>query len=140
MKQLYLFEYKDENDLRKKERNVKKYNMLAYKKWYFEYYPKLKEGEFIGEIVDINKKENYKTYEMKLPTDAMFSKVHGDIVVHYTVYETKKTIMLTNITPEEVLEGNHTTELPSYKGVVITKENASKDIFKINLLNMINKD
>ena len=31
MKKNYIFEYLDENDFRKKERSVRKYNMLAYK-------------------------------------------------------------------------------------------------------------
>ena len=31
----YIFEYLDENDFRKKERSVRKYNMLAYKKLTF---------------------------------------------------------------------------------------------------------
>ena len=31
MKQSYIFEYQNENDFRKKERSVRKYNMLAYK-------------------------------------------------------------------------------------------------------------
>lgn len=34
--------------LRKKERAIKKYNMLAYKKLVFEIYPSLREGNFIG--------------------------------------------------------------------------------------------
>ena len=32
MKQGYIFEYLNENDFRYKERTVRKYNMLAYKK------------------------------------------------------------------------------------------------------------
>ena len=40
-KNMYIFEYLDENDFRKKERSVRKYNMLAYKKLTFDYYPKL---------------------------------------------------------------------------------------------------
>ena len=38
MKQGYIFEYLNENDFRKNERTVRKYNMLAYKKLTFEYY------------------------------------------------------------------------------------------------------
>ena len=40
MKDNYVFEYLNENDFRVKERSVRKYNMLAYKKMMFEYYPK----------------------------------------------------------------------------------------------------
>ena len=39
MMNTYIFEYLDENDFRKKERSVRKFNMLAYKKLTFTYYP-----------------------------------------------------------------------------------------------------
>ena len=85
VKDNYLFEYINENEFRKYERSLKKYNMLAYKKLYFSYYPSFKEGKFLGEIVSVNEQNNSKNYELKLPTDIMFSKVHGDIKLHYTV-------------------------------------------------------
>ena len=139
MKDTYVFEYKDENDFRKKERSVRKYNMLAYKKLYFEYYPKLKEGNFLGDLVIDNLKEKTKSYELKLPTDEIFKKVHGEITLHYTVYEDMHIILLTNITPEEALTESHRKELNTYKGVMVSKSNAEKDIFKINLLEMLGK-
>ena len=74
MKQTYIFEYQNENDFRKKERTVRKYNMLAYKKLVFEYYPEIRNGNFLGELVSVNKKENTKSYELKLPTDELFAK------------------------------------------------------------------
>ena len=37
MKGSYIFEYLNENEFRKLERSVKKYNMLAYKKLVFEF-------------------------------------------------------------------------------------------------------
>ena len=49
----YVIEYLNENEFRKKERAVKKYNMLAYKKLIFEFYPSMREGEFLGVIVSI---------------------------------------------------------------------------------------
>ena len=107
----YHFEYVDENEFRKKERSVRKYNMLAYT----------------------------KNYELKLPTDALFSKVHGDITLHYTVYEDSKIVLLTNITPDSILEEGHRSELATYKGVMISKTNAQKDMFKVNLLNALNQ-
>ena len=78
MKSTYLFDYVNENEFKKLERAIKKYNMLAYKKLYFEYYPALKEGNFLGKLISTNKKNNTKTYELKLPTDALFSKVQSD--------------------------------------------------------------
>ena len=137
MRETYAFDYINENEFKKLERSLKKYNMLAYKKLYFEYYPKLKEGNFIGELIGTNKIKNNATYELKLPTDVMFSKVHGDIKLHYVVYEKEKIIMLDTITPEDILTEGHQSELVTYKGVMVSKEHSDKDIFKINLLNMI---
>ena len=54
----YHFEYVDENEFRKKERSVRKYNMLAYKKLTFEYYPKIREGNFLGKLVETSSKDN----------------------------------------------------------------------------------
>lgn len=139
MKETYVFEYINENEFHKLERSLKKYNMLAYKKLYFDFYPKLKEGNLLGEIVSTNKEKNTVTYELKLPTDALFSKVHGDIKLHYIVYENDKILMLDTLTPEDILTEGHQSELVTYKGVMVSKEHSEKDIFKINLLNMINK-
>ena len=46
-------------------------------------------------------------------------------------------ILLKTITPEDLLIEGHNTELGAYKGVMISKANASKDMFKIDLLNML---
>ena len=39
--------------------------------------------------------------------------------------------------PEDILSEGHRTELPTYKGVMISKANSDKDKFKIDLLNML---
>ena len=52
----YEFIYLNEEEFMKKERSIKKYNMLAYKKLNFEYYPALRSGNFIGELIKTNKK------------------------------------------------------------------------------------
>ncbi|NLL44824.1 MAG: hypothetical protein GX247_04055 [Mollicutes bacterium] len=139
MKTTYIIDYINENDFKKLERSLKKYNMLAYKKLYFEYYPKLKEGNFLGELVSTNKEKGTKVYELKLPTDCVFSKVHGDVKLHYIVYEDEGIIMLDKFSPEDILREGHQSELTAYKGVMVSKEHAEKDIFKINLLNLIEK-
>ena len=139
MKKNYIFEYLDENDFRKKERSVRKYNMLAYKKLTFTYYSELRTGNFLGKEISTDDRAKTKTFELKLPTDELFSKVHGDITLHYTVYLEKGIILLTNITPEGILDEGHRAELSTYKGVMISKENPQKDMFKINLLNSMNK-
>ena len=135
----YVIEYLNENEFRKKERAIKKYNMLAYKKLLFDFYPALREGKFPGVMVSHSDKENTSKYELKLPTDVMFNKVHGDIILHYTAYHKQRIIMLDNLTPDEILTEGQQKELTTYKGVMVSKTHAEKDIFKINLLNMLEK-
>lgn len=137
MKGSYIFEYLNENEFKKLERSLKKYNMLAYKKMVFEFYPELKEGNFLGKMVSENVKENTRNYELKLPTDDLFVRVHGEVVLHYSVCENSHTIILDTITPESLLSEGHKQELQAYKGVMISKANQDKDKFKINLLNML---
>lgn len=139
MKNSFIIEYLNENEFRKKERAVKKYNMLAYKKLIFEFYPEFREGIFNGVAVSKNTKDGITKYELKLPTDTMFSKVYEDIVLHYTVYENQRIVMLTTITPEDILMEGHQKELTTYKGVPVSKSHTEKDMFKINLLNMLDK-
>ena len=139
MKETYIFEYTNENEFKKLERSIKKYNMLAYKKLYFDYYPSLKEGNFLGEIVSTDSTNNTESYELKLPTDSLFAKVHGIIRLYYTVYKNDKIVMLDKFEPLDILSEGHQSELSTYKGVMLSKENPEKDMFKINLLNMINK-
>ncbi len=136
--QYYHFEYVDENEFRKKERSVRKYNMLAYKKLVFDHYPSLREGKFVGDLVATSKENNTKSYEIELPTDSLSAKVHGKLKLHYTVYEDSRVVLLSNITPEDILDEGHRSELATYKGVIISKSNAEKDMFKVNLLNALN--
>ena len=91
---MYVVEYLNENEFNKKIRALKKYNMLAYKKLIFDCVPKLRDGSLQGVAVSKNSKEGIMKYEYKLPTDRMCSQVHGDIVLHYTIYENQKLIML----------------------------------------------
>ena len=140
MKDAYLFDYINENEFHKLERSLKKYNMLAYKKLYFEYYPCLKVGQFLGEVISTNKANGTTTYKLKLPTDALFAKVHGPIELYYIVYMNEKIIMLDKLEPVDILSEGHQSELVTYKGVMVSKEHSDKDLFKINLLNLINKE
>ena len=136
MNNSYIIEYLNENEYRKKERAIKKYNMLAYKKLLFNFYPSFRDGNFLGVEVSQNKKDNIYKYELKVPTDTMFSKVHGDIILHYSLYKNENIIMLEDLTTNDnILTEGHQEELTTYKGVMISKSNADKDIFKINLLN-----
>ena len=139
MKNSFVIEYLNENEFRKKERAIKKYNMLAYKKLVFDFYPSFRDGEFKGVVVSKNTKDGITKYELKLPTDRMFAKVHGDVKLYYTVYENQKLVMLDTLTPEEILSEGHQKELSTNKGVMISKSHAERDMFKINLLNMLDK-
>ena len=139
MKENYIFEYLDEQKFKKCERSVKKYNMFAFKKLVFDFYPKMKEGQFLGEKVKEDKDRNTISYELVLPADELFTKVHGEIVLHYDIYTNKNIILLKTIDPEQLFLEGHSTELGAYKGVMISKENSQKDMFKINLLDLLNK-
>lgn len=130
----FLLDYINENEFKKLERALKKYNMLAYKKLNFDYYPSLRRGKLVGEKISSNKKDNTETYELKLPSDHMFSQVHGDVILKYIVYNNENVVMLDTITPTEILLEGHMAELTTYKGVMISKANATKDMFKIDLL------
>ena len=48
-----------------------------------------------------------------------------------------QTVMLNTITPSKILLEGHKSELETYKGIMISKENAAKDKFKIDLLKML---
>ncbi len=133
----FVLDYIDENEFRKLERALKKYNMLAFKKLNFDYYPALRNGNMVGEVVAKNKKAGTETYELKLPSDKTFAQIHGDVTLVYTVHPKEKTVILEKITPEHILLEGHRSELTTYKGIMISKSNASKDKFKIDLLNML---
>lgn len=133
----YVLDYINENEFKKLERALKKYNMLAFKKLNFEFYPALRNGNFVGELISSNQKEGTEKYELRLPSDKMFAAVHGEVKLFYTVYKKEGTILLDTITPTEILLEGHMSELTTYKGIMISKANASKDKFKIDLLNML---
>ena len=133
----YVLDYINENEFKKLERALKKYNMLAFKKLTFEFYPALRNGNFLGEKVSENKENNTTTYEIKLPSDKMFTQIHGEVKLIYTVHPKEEVVMLEEITPAKILLEGHMSELTTYKGIMISKENASKDMFKIDLLNML---
>ena len=131
MKESFLFDYIDEVKFKKLERSLKKYNMLAYKKLYFEFYPALKEGKFLGELVEVDESKDMKRYRLKLPTDAAFAKKYGNKELYYIVYEKEKLIKLDTIQPEDILKELET--------LIVSKQHSKKDMFKIDILNMLQK-
>jgi len=136
----YILDYINENEYKKKEKAIKKYNMLAYKKLIFDYYNDLRDGNFQGVCVETDKQNGISKYELKLPTDKMFANVHGPLMLHYSVYEKQRMVMLDTLTPEDVLTEGHMEELTTYKGVMVTNSHKEKDMFKINLFNAMRKD
>ena len=123
----YILDYINENEYKKLERALKKYNMLAFKKLNFDYYPSLRNGEFLGELMSSDKKKNTETYELKLPSDHLFTQVHGEVKLRYIVYKDQNVVMLDTILPTDILLEGHVAELTTYKGVMISKANADKD-------------
>lgn len=138
MKEAFTFEYANEIEFRKLEKSLKKYNMLAYKKLIFDYYPDIKNGKFLGQKLSMDQAINTSTYELKLPSSEVFIKVHGEVKLNYTVYYDQGIVLLNVITPTEILLEGHASELKTYKGILISNHNSQKDIFKINLLNIMN--
>ncbi len=131
----YVLDYVNENEFKKLERALKKYNMLAFKKLNFEFYPALRNGNFVGEKKMVDGDTEH--YELRLPSDKMFAKIHGEVKLLYTVHKKEQVVMLEEITPSEILLEGHRSELTTYKGIMISKANASKDMFKIDLINML---
>ena len=121
----FILDYINENEYKKLERALKKYNMLAYKKLNFEYYPALRSGNFVGEL--------------KLPSDLLFTQVHGEVKVRYIVYKEQNVVMLETIMPTDILLEGHVAELNTYKGVMISKQNSEKDKFLINLFSAMDQ-
>ncbi|MEG1015705.1 MAG: hypothetical protein RR228_00095 [Bacilli bacterium] len=134
MNNKFLLDYIDENNFKKLERSLKKYNMMAYKKLMFDYYPKLRNGVLLGKLLSIDKHEQTENYELKLPTDNLFVKVYGEVKLNYTVYKSENTVMLNSLEPKGILMDGHKSELTAYKGIMISKNNAQKEMFKIDLL------
>ena len=70
----------------------------------------------------------------------MFAQVHGDVKLIYTVYTEEGVIFLNTITPTDILLEGHKSELTTYRGILISKNNASKDMLKIDLLKQANEN
>ena len=109
----FVLDYIDENEYKKLERALKKYNMLAFKKLNFDYYPALRNGKFVGELVSVNKKAGTEKYELRLPSDKLFTQIHGEVKLLYTVNKKDDTVLLDTITPSDILLEGHRSELTS---------------------------
>lgn len=70
-------------------------------------------------------------YQAELKTDRLFKRVYGQITLHYTAFEDKDYVLLTDITPTDILTAGHAYELSTYKGVPVR---GIRDIKKINFI------
>ena len=95
MKNSFVIEYLNENEFRKKERAVKKYNMLAYKKLVFDFYPAFRDGNFMGVIVSKNTKDGIIKYGL-YPAEIRNS-IYIPVASFITSYARKKTITTSQI-------------------------------------------
>ena len=84
-------------------------------------------------MVSTDTKKCTETYELKLPSDHLFTQVHGEVKLRYIVYKDQNVVMLETIEPRDILLEGHVAELTTYKGVMISKANADKDKFMVNL-------
>lgn len=131
----YKIVYQNEEYMLKQIRNIKRYNIAAYKQLYFDIFPKLKEGNLIGEKID----SKQEIYNLELKTDSNFNRVYGPYMIQYIVDKPHNIITVTKIMPEEILL-KYPSELTTYKGVMVSKNSLyNKDMFKIDLLNMLDK-
>ena len=132
----YIFKYVNEDEFNRCEKTIKKYDSLVYKKLLFSYYPNLKEGNFSGDL--INQMDGVLTYSLKIPcTSQIQEKMYGDYKLIYSVYENEKTVLLESFEPKELLKQSYNDGLTSYKGVMVSKKRPQKDMFKIDLINML---
>ena len=132
----YIFKYVNEDEFNRCEKTIKKYDSLVYKKLLFSYYPNLKEGNFSGDL--INQMDGVLTYSLEIPcTSQVQEKLYGNYKLMYSVYENEKTVLLESLEPKKLLKQSYNDGLTSYKGVMVSKKRPQKDMFKIDLINML---
>ena len=86
----FVLDYVNENEFRKLERSLKKYNMRAFKKLSFEYYPDMRCGKFPGEIISHNKDAGTITYEPKIAKVMLCLLKFMEMLNFYILYILKK--------------------------------------------------
>ena len=135
----FIIEYRDEEEFRKREKAVKKYNMLAYKKLMYLYYPDLKKGNFAGNLISSNEIDKVYRYKLVLPTDKVFLLKYEEISLEYTVYLNRRIIVLDELNPCELLD-NLLDNYDIKKGKNVSGEFSYDKMFKINLINLMGED
>lgn len=64
----------------------------------------------------------------------MFAQIHGEVKLVYTVHKKDEVVVLETITPSDILLEGHRSELTTYKGIMISKANASKICLRLTYL------
>lgn len=112
--------YIDEVEFNKRIKGLRRSNMRAYK----QLLRILREGEFNQEP---------GKHETELIADEKLKLIYGKILLHYETNENY--VLLTGITPDNLLLDVYNSKVNYYKGVPIKD---SKDLFKIKLLEEMN--
>lgn len=113
--------YLDENEFIKRKRALAKYFRKAYKYLLFEVIPKLKEP---------NKKDGL--YEIEIPTEELFEKVYGKIMLRFSVRN--DIAIIEELTPGDILIACFMKDLPTYKGIPY---NTKQDLEKLKIMEVI---
>ncbi|MBO7614983.1 MAG: hypothetical protein J6T15_04745 [Bacilli bacterium] len=123
VKKAYRLTYQDENRFKGLFNTLRKYNMLAYKQFVFNYLPELRKGNLVGSKV------NDTTYRLPLSSDNLFEFVYGATFIEYTVND--NIITITDIEPQRFLFEGRRRALESYKGCpyISTKERFLIDFY-----------
>lgn len=108
----------DENLYIKKTRALRRYFKKVYKSLIFEILPKL--------MLD-GKKDGI--YEVALPTDELFEKVYGEIILKFSVKDDN--VIIEDILPNDILIACYSKTLPTYKGIPYDTE---KDLAKLKIM------
>ena len=135
----FIIEYRDEEEFRKREKAVKKNNMLAYKKLMYLYYPDLKKGNFAGNLISSNEIDKVYRYKLVLPTDKVFLLKYEEISLEYTVYLNRRIIVLDELNPCELLD-NLLDNYDIKKDKNVSGEFSYDKMFKINLIDLMGED
>ena len=117
-----------ENTVKRLIKSLRTYNKRAYKQYFFEFIPNIKQGISDGIIAD-------GEYEYNLHTDDLFKKVYGQIKVIYRVEG--RVLYIMNIEPYNILHEGAIKMLEIYKGVIVS---SPKDKFKVDLYLNMRKD
>lgn len=110
--------YIDYNLYKKLEKGLSRYFRRAYKYLIFEVASKLKQPNKMDGI-----------YELELPTDELFEKVYGKMLLKFRVKD--DIAIIEDIQPRDILLKCFERDLPIYKGIPY---DTKKDLCKIKIM------